>query len=133
MRKNFFYINLDNKLELIIETFEKLSNHFCLKRLQNTLKSTLVKTKKLFLMTANAKKFSKYVINISILNMPSEGYKCSNLSEQDLILKILDKYKDHPSIKLIKAKNNSHAVRFIQTDIKEVKKSFQSLDQKKKA
>ena len=63
--------------------------------------------------------------------MPSNGYKCLHSSEQDLILKILDKYKDHPSIKLIKAKNNSHAVRFIQIDIKEVKKSFQRLDQKK--
>ena len=82
-------------------------------------------------MTTNAKKFSKYVINISILNMPSKGYKCSNSSEQDFILKILDNYKDRPSIKLIKAKNNSHAVRFIQIDIKEVKKSFQRLDQKK--
>ena len=35
------------------------------------------------------------------------GYKCPDSSEQDHILEILDKYKDHPSIKLIKAKNNS--------------------------
>ena len=44
--------------------------------------------------------------------MPSNGYKCPDSSEQDLILKILDKYKNHPSIKLIKAKNNSQDFKF---------------------
>ena len=65
--------------------------------------------------------------------MPSNGYKCPDSSEQDPILKILDKYKDHPSIKLIKAKNNSQVFKFSQIDIEEVKKSFQSLDPKKAA
>ena len=49
--------------------------------------------------------------------MPSNGYKCSHSSEQDPILKILDKYTDHRSIKLIKAKNNSQVLKFRQTDI----------------
>ena len=80
-----------------------------------------------------AKKFSEYFINFPILNMPSNGYKCLDSSEQDLILKILDKYKNHPCIKLIKAKNNSHIFKFSQTDIEEVKTSFQSLDPKKAA
>ena len=62
--------------------------------------------------------------------MPSNEYKYSHSSEQDLILKILDKYKDHPSIKLIKAKNNSQ-VKFRQFDIEEVKNTFQSTDLKK--
>ena len=35
--------------------------------------------------------------------MPSHRYKCPGLLEQDPILKIIDKYRDHPSIKLIKA------------------------------
>ena len=65
--------------------------------------------------------------------MPSNGYKGPNSSEQDPILKILDKYKNHPSIKLIKAKNNSQVFKFSQTDIEEVKKSFPSLDPKKAA
>ena len=77
------------------------------------------------------KKFSEYFTSIPILNMPSNGYKCSHSSEQDPILKILDKYKDHPSIKLIKAKNNSPVFEFFQTDIYEVKKTFQSLDPEK--
>ena len=63
--------------------------------------------------------------------MPSNGYKCPDSSEQDPILKLLDKYKDHPSIKLIKAKNNSQFYKFSQIDIEEVKNSFQNLDPKK--
>ena len=65
--------------------------------------------------------------------MPSNGYKCPDSSEQDPILKILDKYKDHPSIKLIKAKNNFQVFKFSQIDIEEVKKSFQGLEPKKAA
>ena len=63
--------------------------------------------------------------------MPSNGYKCPHSSEQDAILKILDKYKDHRSIKLIKAKYSSKVFKFRQTDIEEVKKTFQSLDPQK--
>ena len=78
-----------------------------------------------------AKKFSEYFISIPILNMPSNRYKCPNSSEQDPILKILDKYNDHPSIKLIKAKNSCKVFKFCQIDIEEVQKTFQSLDPKK--
>ena len=78
-----------------------------------------------------AKKFSKYFISIPILNMPSNGYKCPHSPEQDPIFKILDKYKDHPSIILIKAKNSCKVFKFRQVDIGEVKKTFQSLDRKK--
>ena len=65
--------------------------------------------------------------------MPSNRYKCPDSSEQDPILKILDKYKDHPSIEFIKAKDNSQVFKFRQIDIEEVKKSFQSLDPRKAA
>ena len=50
-----------------------------------------------------------------------------------LFLKILDNYKDHQSIKLIKAKNSYKVFRFHQIDIEEVKKFLQSLDPKKAA
>ena len=49
--------------------------------------------------------------------MPSNGYKFPGSSEEDPILKILDKYKDNPSIKLIKAKNNFQVSKFSQIDI----------------
>ena len=71
-----------------------------------------------------AKKFSEYLKSIPILNMPSNGYKFPGSSEEDSILKILDKYKDNPSIKLIKAKNNFQVSKFSQIDIKQVKKIF---------
>ena len=77
-----------------------------------------------------AKKFSEYFINIPILNMPSNGYKCPDSSEQDPNLKILDKYKHLPSIKLINAEINSQVFQFSQIVIEEVKKIFQSLDSK---
>ena len=48
-------------------------------------------------------------------------------------IKKLDKYKDHPSTKLIKAKINSQIFKFSQFDIEEVKMSFQSPNQKKSA
>ena len=63
--------------------------------------------------------------------MPSNGYKCPNSSEQNPILKIFEKYKDHPSIKLIKAKNSSKVFKFRQIDIEEVKKLSKVLTQKK--
>ena len=75
-----------------------------------------------------AKKFSEYFTNILILNMPSNGYKCPDSSEQDPNLKVLDKYQNHPSIKLIKAKNNSQVFKFNQINVEQVKKSFQSLN-----
>ena len=43
--------------------------------------------------------------------MPNNGYQCPDLSEQGPILKIIDTYKDCPSIKLIKTKNNSQALK----------------------
>ena len=78
-----------------------------------------------------AKRFSEYFISIPILNMSSNGYKYTDLSEQDPILKICDKYKDYPSIKWIKAKNNSQVFEFSQIDIEEFKKILQGLDPKK--
>ena len=65
--------------------------------------------------------------------MPSNGYKCPDSSEQDPIVKILDKYKDHPSIKLIKAKTTLKFLSWVKLTSKKSKKSFQSLDPKKAA
>ena len=56
--------------------------------------------------------------------MPSNGYKCSHSSGQDPTLIILDKYKNHPSTKLIKAKNSSKVFKFRQIDIEDIKKNF---------
>ena len=62
--------------------------------------------------------------------MPSNGCKCPDSSEQDPILKLLDKYKGHPSIKLIKAKNNSQVFKFNKLTSKK-SKNLPVLTQKK--
>ena len=121
-KKNFF----DNR------TFWKIVKAFLSEKITKHSKINLVEDDKIISRDDQiAKKFSEYFISIPILNMPSNGYKCPHSSEQDPILKILDKYKDHPSIKLIKAKNSSKVFKFRQTDIEEVKKTFQSLDPQK--
>ena len=121
--KKNFYSNLDTKI--VIDNKKKVAKHS---------KINLVEDNKIISRDDQiAKKFSEYFISIPILNMPSNGYKCPHSSEQGPILKILDKYKDHPSIKLIKAKNNFQVFKFSQIEIEEVKKTFQSLDLKKVA
>ena len=130
--KKNFYSSLDTKVVTDNRTFCKTVKPLLSEKVTKHSKINLVEDDKIISCDDQiAKKFSEYFINIPILNMPSNSYKCPDSSEQDPILKILDKYKNHPSIKLIKAKNNSQVFKFSQIDIEEVKKSFQSLDRKK--
>ena len=132
--KKNFYSNLHTKIAIDNRTFWKTVKPFLSEKVSKHSKINLVEDDKIISRDDQiAKKFSEYFINILILNMLSNGYKCPHSSEQDPILKILDKYKDHPSIKLIKAKNSSKFFKFRQIDIEEVKKTFQSLDPKKAA
>ena len=132
--KKKFYSNLDNKVAIGTRIIWKTVKPLLSEKVRKHSKINLVEDNKIISRDDQiAKKFSEYFISIPILNMPSNGYKCPHSSEQDPILKILDKYKDHPSIKLIKAKNSSKVFKFRQIDIEEVKKTFQSLDPKKAA
>ena len=132
--KKNFYNNLDTKVVTDNRTFWKTVKPLLSEKVTKHSKINLVEDDKIVSCDDQiAKKFTEYFINIPILNMPSNGYKCPDSSEQDSILKILDKYKNHPSIKLIKAKNNSQVFKFSQIGIEEFKKSFQSLDPKKAA
>ena len=132
--KNNFYSNVDTKVVTDNRTFWKTMKHLLFEKVTKHSKINLVEDDKIISCDDQiAKKFSEYFINITILNMPSNGYKWPDSSEQDPILKKLDKYKNHPSIKLIKAKNNSQVFKFSQIGIEEVKKNFQSLDPKKAA
>ena len=129
-----FYSNLDTKVVNNNRTFWKTVKPFLSEKVTKQSKINLVEDDKIISRDDQiAKKFSEYFISIPILNMPSNGYKCPYSSEQDPIFKILDKYKEHRSIKLIKAKNGSKVFKFRQIDIGEVKKTFQSLDPKKAA
>ena len=132
--KKNFDSNLDTNAVIDNRTFWKTVKPLLSEKVTKHCKINLVEDDKIISRDDQiAKKFSEYFISIPILNMPSNGYKCPHSSEQDPILKILDKYKDHPSIKLIKAKNSSKVFKFRQIDIEEVKKTFQSLDPKKAA
>ena len=132
--KKNFYSSPDTKVVSYNRTFWKTVKALLSEKVTKHSKINLVEDDKIISRDDQiAKKFSEYFINIPILNMPSNDNKCPDSSEQDPILKILDKYKNHPSIKLIKAKNNSQVFKFSKIDIEEVKKSFQSLDLKKAA
>ena len=130
--KNNFYNNLNTKVAINNRTFLKTVKPFLSEKVTNHSKINLVEDVKIISRDDQiAEKFSEYFISIAILNMPSNGYKCLHSSEQGLILKIFDKYKDHPSIKLIKARNNSQVFKFREIDTEEVKKSSQSFSPKK--
>ena len=97
--KKNFYSNLDTKIVIDNRTFWKTVKPFLSEKATKHSKNNLIEDDEIISRDDQiAKKFSE---------LTSNGYKCPHSSEQDPFLKILDKYKDHPSIKLTKAKNNS--------------------------
>ena len=132
--KKNFYSNLDTKVVTDNGIFWKTVKPLLSGEVTKHSKINLVEDHKVISRDDQiSEKFSEYFINILILNKPRNDYKCPDSSEENLILKILDKYKNYPSIKLIKVKNNSQVFKFGQIHIEEVKKSFRSLDPKKAA
>ena len=130
--KKNFYSHLDTKVVIDNRKFWKTVKPHLSEKVTKHVKINLVKDDKIISCDDQiAKKF--IFISIPIFNMPSNGYRCPHSSKQNPNLNILDKYKDHPSIKLIKAKNSSQVFKFRQIDIEEVKKTFHSLDPKKGA
>ena len=130
--KKNFYGNLDTQVVLDNRTFWKTAKPLLSEKVTKHLKIRLLKDDQVISRDDQiAKKFREYFISIPILNMPSNGYKCPDSSEQDPILQIPDKYTDHPSMKLIKAKSNSQVFKINEIYIEEVKKSFQRLDPEK--
>ena len=106
--KKNFYGNLDTKVVIDNRTFWKNVKPLLSEKVTKQSKINLVEDDKIISRYEQiAKRFSEYFISIPILHMSSNGYKCPDSSEQDPIVKILDNYKDHQSIKLFKAKNNS--------------------------
>ena len=76
-----------------------------------------------------AKTFNEYLISIPMKNMlKSQEYEGSDSSEEP-VSSIIEKYQNHPSIKLIKTKNKSKTFRFRKID--EIKKFIEKLDPKK--
>ena len=121
--KKNFESNLDTKFVIDNRAFWKTVKSLLSEKVIKYSKINLAEDDKIVSCDGQiAKKFSEYCISIPILSMSNNGYKYTDSSGP--ILKILDKYNDHSSFKLIKAKNNSQVFKFNQIDIEEVKKSF---------
>ena len=64
--------------------------------------------------------------------MPTnQEFEYSDSPEEDPLLRIIGKYQNHPSIKLIKSKNKSQTFKFSEINIDEIKTSIENLDPKK--
>ena len=63
-------------------------------------------------------KFAWSILKYFVPNLPSHGRKCPDSLEPNSILRILDKNRNHQSVKLIKAKNNSRVSNFAQKTLK---------------
>ena len=72
-----------------------------------------------------AKIFNDYFISIPILNMPTnQEFECSLTQENDPLLRIIEKYQNHPR----KSKNKLPSFKFRETNIDEIKRYINSLD-----
>ena len=61
----------------------------------------------------------------------NQEFECFDLSEEDPVSSIIEKYQNHLSIELIKAKNKSKTFRFRETNIDEIIKFIEKLDPKR--
>ena len=79
--KKNFYSNLDTKFVTDNRVFWKTVKPFLSEKVTKHSKINLAEDDKTISRDEHiAKKLSKYFINISSLNMPSNGYKCSDSS-----------------------------------------------------
>ena len=96
-------------------------------------KITLVEDNKILSQDAEiAKTFNGYFINIPILNMPNNQIFSTQTRslEENTISGIIERYKDHPRINLLKSKNSclANTFSFTPVSIEEVKRAIESLD-----
>ena len=132
-KKKEFYSNLNTDILTENKTFWKTVKPFLADKTNKTSRITLIEDKKTISQDIEiAKTFNEYFISVPIKNMPSnQEFECLDPSEKDPLLRIIKKYQNHPSIKLIKAKNKSKTFRFRETNTNEIKKFIQNLDAKK--
>ena len=115
------------------KTFWKTVKPFLADKTNKTSRIILIEDEKTISQDIEiAKTFNEYFISIPIKNMPSnQEFEWLDPSEKDPLLRIIKKYQNYPSIKLIKAKNKSKTFRFRETNTNEIKKFIQNLDAKK--
>ena len=115
------------------KTFWKTVKPFLTEKSKKVSKITLIEDNQIILEDKQiANIFNEYFISIPILNMPTnQEFEYSDSPEEDPPLRIIGRYQNHPSIKLIKSKNKSQTFKFRETNTDEIKKSIESLDPKK--
>ena len=101
-----FYSTLDTWVAIENKKFWKTVKPLLPDKLKKHSKITLAEGEEIISEDDQvAKTFNEYFINIPIQNMPNQRYECNKSQEQDPILNIIEKFKFHPSIKLIKSKS----------------------------
>ena len=131
--KKEFYGNLNTSVLTENRTFWKTVKPFLAEKSKKVSKITLIEDNQIISQDKQiAKIFNEYFISIPILNMPTnQEFEYSDSPEEDPLLRIIGKYQNHPSIKLIKSKNKSQTFKFRETNIDEIKKYIENLDPKK--
>ena len=130
--KKKFYHNLNTNISPESRTFWKTVKLFLGKKFSKLSNITLIEDNQIFSQDKQITKiFNAYFISIPNLNMPvNQEFECSDLQEEDPLLRIIGKYQNHSDIKLIKSKNKFQTFEFRDTNIDEIKKSIENLDPK---
>ena len=114
-------------------TFWKTVKPFLTDKTNNTFRITLIEEERVISQDhLTTKKFNEYFISIPIKNMSkNQEYESFDSSEEYPVSSIIKKYRNHPSIKLIKTKNKPKTFRFSEKNTDDIKKFIEKLDPKK--
>ena len=106
--KKPYYSNLNTNVLTENGTFWKTVKPFLADKTNKTSRITLIEEERVISQDhLIAIAFNEYFISIPIKNMPKyQEYERFDSSEEDPVSSITDKYRNHPSIKLIKTKKN---------------------------
>ena len=110
-------------------TFWKPIKPFLADKTKKFSRITLIEVENISEDNEIVKIFHDYFINVPTQNIPTNQE--FEFIIKDPLLRIIEKYHNHPNIILIKTKNKSQTFRFNETNFDEIKKSIQNLDPKK--
>ena len=101
--KKEFYGNRNTSVLTENRTFWNTVKSFLTEKSKKVSKTTLIEDNQIISQDKQiAKIFNEYFITIPILNMPTNPeFEYSDSREGDPLLRIIGKYQNHPSIKLV--------------------------------
>ena len=108
--KKEFYGNFNTSVLTENRTFWKTDKPFLAEKSKKVSKTTLIEDNQIISQDKQIKKISnEYFISIPILHMPTnQEFEYSYSPEDDPLLKVIEKYQNHPSIKLINFQIQRH-------------------------